>query len=420
MRKFFEKLVPADHEITAKAVGETNLFKMIVKATWNYRRTMKYLLQHRGFKAFKSFIATKTIVPTGEGSGELAYYFIGGLIRKFPQLAPYPRWIEVEVTTKCNKRCLICEHTWWDMPDRELTLEGFTWLVDQFPKLTWCNLTGEGDAFLNRDYLEMIKYVKEKGVSVYLVDSFNLINRERAFQLVKLGVDGIYISMDGATKSTYEYHKEGCIFENTIKNIKNILEAKRYYKSPIPEICFRFVITNRNYKEMPDFIRLVRSIAPKSEWGDMAKIHFVGLLVFPEIQHLYLPKIPPQILVETVKAVEESPDSLPAVFAHTEPEKFPSINKCLAWMEPYFALVPEPMTLPCCAVLMSNIRRELAKHSFGNWLTQPFKEIWESPRYKYFRHTVNKPNAKVPWFCKGCRSYDTKEREEKFGVDNRL
>jgi MoaA/NifB/PqqE/SkfB family radical SAM enzyme len=413
-----EKIIPGDHEITAKAVGEANLFKLFWNAFLAYRRTMKYLVTKRGFNAFKAFIYTKTIVPTGEGSGEAAYYFIGPILRKFPQLAPYPRWVEIEITTKCNKHCIICEHTYWKEPSQDLTFEQFCNIVDMFPKLIWVNLTGEGDAFLNRDYLKMIRYLKERDVAVYLVDSFNLITKDIAYELVRLGVDGIYISMDAAARETYEKIKVGCKFENTIRNIKNLLEAKKALNSPIPEICFRYVITTLNLYEMPDFVRLVRNLAPRGLWGDMAKIHFVGLLTFPEIEHLYVPKIPPHIINETIKAVEESPDSLPAVFAHTEPEKFPSINKCLAWMEPYIMM--GGYVLPCCAVLMSNKRPWLRKHALGNVLKQDFREIWNSPRYKRFRQAVTKPDAPVPLLCAGCRSYETTEREKLYGVDPSL
>lgn len=416
--KYLDKIVPADHEITAKMIGQANLFRMIMSAGLSYRRTMKYLLRYHGFGALRSFLNTKIIVPTGEGSGELAYYFLGSFLRRFPQVAPYPRWVEIEVTTRCNKRCVICEHTYWKEPSQDLTFEQFSHIVGMFPKLTWVNLTGEGDAFLNKDYLRMIRYLKERDVAVYLVDSFNLITRDIAFELVRLGVDGIYISMDAATKETYEKIKVGCVFENTIQNIKNLLEAKKKFNSPIPEICFRYVITRWNLHEMPEFVRLVRSLAPREIWGDMPKIHFVGLLVFPEIADLYVPELPEYILKETIRAAEESSDSVPVVFAHTEPGKFPSINKCLAWMEPYIMM--GGYVLPCCAVLMSNKRPWLREHAFGNVLKEDFKDIWNSERYRRFRCSVNKPTAPVPTLCYGCRSYETFERARMYGVDPTL
>lgn len=410
-------VIPADHELTAKAIGKTSLFKMILKAPFAYMNTMKYFLRHKGFKSLIAFLNTKTIVPTGEGSGELAYYFIGSFLRKFPQLVPYPRWIELEVTTRCNKHCVLCEHTYWNEPSQDLTFQQFQQIIEMFPKLTWINLTGEGDAFLNKDYLQMIRYLKDRSVAVYLVDSFNLINRNIAYELVRFGVDGIYVSIDAATKKTYEKIKVGCNFESTIQNIKNILEAKKAFGSPIPEICFRYVITKWNFLEMPSFIHLIRNLASKNVWGDMAKIHFTGLLTFPEIEHLYVPNLPTEIINETFKA-GENPDSLPIVLAHTEPEKFPSINRCLAYMEPYIMM--GGFCLPCCAVLMSNRRSWLREHAFGNVFNQHFKEIWDSQRYRRFRYTVNKEDMPIPVFCKGCRAYDTSEREKLHGVDYSL
>jgi MoaA/NifB/PqqE/SkfB family radical SAM enzyme len=262
----------------------------------------------------------------------------------------------------------------------------------------------------------MIQYLKSHDTSVFLVDSFDLITKDVAKVLVESGVDGIYISMDGATKETYESIKVGCNYDRVLTNIKNLLEIKKELRSPIPEICFRFVVNKKNVNEMADYVRVINSMASRKEFGDGSKIHFVGLLDFPEIHDLYLETIPVDKISEAIQA---SKGGLPVVFAHTEQVTNPSINKCLAWAEPYFALVPEPMMLPCCAVLMSNDRQKLLDYSFGNYMTTPTREIWDSPYYKWFRGMVTNPNAKVPAICAGCRAYDTTERIKKYGVDGR-
>lgn len=407
--------VPADHSTTVETLGTLGTLRMMLGAGVNYRHTIAYLARKGRLRDLYNFFYTKTLVPTGEGSGEAAYYLIGSLLQKYPQLAPFPKYIEVEVTTKCNKQCIICEHTWWKEPSADLTFEEFKSLTDQFD-LRWINLTGEGDAFLNKDYLNMISYLKRRGTSVYLVDSMDLVTKDVARELVRMGVDGIYISIDGATKTTYESIKVGCDFWKVISNIKALLDAKRRAKSPLPEICFRFVVTKTNVKEMADFIRLIASLG--NNWGDGSKIHFVGLLDYPKIHDLYLETIP-QEHIDVAVRTSRNRGMLPVVFAHIEERLNPSVNRCLAWMEPYFALVPHHMVLPCCAVLMSNDRAKLAEYCFGDYTKEPMRQIWNHPYYKWFRSAVTKRDAPVPRLCQGCRAYDTTEREQGYGVDTR-
>ncbi len=305
-----------------------------------------------------------------------------------------------------------------DAPKIDLSFSDFKRLTDQFD-VKWANLTGEGDAFLNHDYMRMIRYLKSRGTSVYLTDSMDLVTPDKSEELVRLGVDGIYISMDAASRETYEAIKVGCKFERTLANIKGLLAAKRKYHSPIPEICFRYTITQRNVTEIPAFIKLTSELATREEWGDGSKIHFIGLLDYPAIHHLYLDRIPNEVVREAVAVQRSLPKAMPIVFAHLDEERNPSINTCLAWLEPYFALTPKPMMLPCCAVMMANARDKLAEYSFGDYTKAPTREIWNSPYYRWFRQTVTNPHAPVPFLCVGCRAYDTKERIAKYGVDTR-
>ena len=410
--------VPADHATTVSNVGLLNTAKMIARAGFNYHRTMAYYVSKRQFARLNNFLYTKTLVPTGEGSGELAYYFIGKLLQRHPELVPFPKYVEIEVTTKCGKRCIMCEHTWWHEPNVDLSLANFTKLTDQFD-LKWVNLTGEGDAFLNPHYLDMIAHLKHRNTSVYLVDSFDLINSDTSFKLVQMGVDGIYISMDGATATTYESIKKGNNFDKVLHNIKTLLNYKRHMHSPVPEICFRYVVNSRNQHEMLDFVKLINSVALRREWGDGSKIHFAGILDFPEIHDLYIDKLPTDQMTGITNYMTTNPDYVPSVFAHTDEMLNPNINRCLAWAEPYFALVPHPMMLPCCAVLMSNSRARLEEYCFGDYTKESVRDMWNSNYYRWFRSTVTNPTAKVPAFCAGCRAYDTKERMQKYGVDSR-
>lgn len=415
LKRIIKSFLPGYMRFNTEVQGIGHMVKIIIKMSWAYKRTLFYLLKKKGIKAALNFIYIKTLVPTGEGAGAGAYFLIGPIIKKFPNLAPLPRYVEFEMTTVCNKKCVICEHTYWNEPSVHLSYDQFRDIAEQIP-LKWVNLTGEGDAFLNKDYLKIIEYLKKRDVCIFLVDSFDLINENISRRLIEMGVDGIYTSFDAATKETFEKIKVGCSFEKSINNLRKLIEIKKELKSPIPDLCFRFVITSLNYEEMPKFIELVRSLGTPEELGDGVRIEYAGLLEFPEIEKYKIDKIPENIIDETIKKSKET--GIAVYFAHSEPKNHPPLEHCIAWMEPYIMM--GGYVQPCCAVLMSNKREYLRKHALGNVFEQSFKDIWYSDRYQGFRNLINKADEKVPLLCVDCRAYNTQERQEKYGIAHEL
>lgn len=406
---------------TSMIMGKSRLYGMILKMAWGYRKTFFYLLRKRGLKAAFNFIYLKLFVPAGEGAGGAFYLIFGSLIRKFPHLAPYPRYIEVEISTICDLKCPMCEHTYFkDQVQRNITFEEFRHIVDQFPKLRWINATGEGTAFLNKDYLNMLEYLKKKEVMVFLVDYFGKIDEPTGRRLIEMGVDGIYISLDAETKKTYERIRVGANFDSVVSNIRRFVELKREYKSVTPELCFRYIIQTENLEETPGVLDLISTFGRKSDFGDGSHIDFTGLLDFKEIRHLVVNKVEDRIIESIMEKNKKYNYNI--LFQHIDvgsrKNLNPPLDYCLCWMEPYIMM--GGYVLPCCSILMSNQRTFLREHSFGNMFEKHFKDIWYSDRYKEFRAAINDPTQPVPRFCLGCRAYDTAARAKKYGVDKEL
>lgn len=74
-------------------------------------------------------------------------------------------------------------------------------------------------------------------------------------------MDGIDISIEGATKETYERIKVGCSFDKVFDNVKYIINRKRELKQYKPDLNIRYVIIRDNMYEVPMFIDLINSIA---------------------------------------------------------------------------------------------------------------------------------------------------------------
>jgi len=404
------------NKINREIYGHSYTRRLLIKRMLRDLKSYIYLLKSFRFKDAASLFYTRTIVPTGEGTTQWFNRFgLRESIIKYPEKVPLPKFFEIETTTICNKQCIICEYIYWPKGEqvrRHMSLEEFKHIVNQFPAIKWINMTGEGSSFLNKDYFLMLKYLKKKyHTSIWLVDHLSDIEPTQLEKDVLPYIDGIYISMDGATKETYEYIKKGCNFENVINNIKFLIEFKRKNKTPFPHLQFRYIITKQNVNEMPLFLDLLNSIAKPWEWGAAAMpLEFTGLLCFPEIEKYYVPTIPRSVVNEMLKrkgGIEFS-------FSHAEEKSNPPIDQCIAWMEPYIMM--PGYVLPCCAVMMSNRRPFLRKYSFGNVFEKNFKEIWESDYYSKFRKMVVDPCAPVPKICAGCRAFRTQHRIKEYGI----
>ncbi|MBN1913420.1 MAG: SPASM domain-containing protein [Candidatus Omnitrophica bacterium] len=374
-----------------------------------------YLIRKIKMRKLVNFFYTKAIVPTGEGSQRWLYGPFEWYVRKFSQSMPLPKYIEIETTTICNKRCFICEYIYWPQGDqvkRHMRLEEFKRIIGQFPSLRWINMTGEGSAFLNPDYFLMLKHLSEKfSTSIWLVDHLADIRFDKLRSDVLPYVDGIYVSMDGATKKTYESIKIGCNFDNVVNNLRLIIEYKKKNKTPFPHLSFRYIILKENIHEMPLFLDLLNSLASPRQWGGSASyVEFTGLLYFPEVESHYVKEIPSDVINELLKRKK----GIGFFFSHPEESRNPPIEQCTAWMEPYIMM--PGYVLPCCSVLMSNRRPFLRQYSFGNVFKEDFKDIWSGEYYKQFRKVITDPALPVPKICVGCRAFRTKERARSKGV----
>lgn len=382
------------------------------KMFWRHRRTVAYLLKKGKFKQLYNFIFVIYFIY-GEDCGKGV---LGPVWKFFPQLAPLPWDIEVEVTTRCYLKCTMCEHTYWKDKaylNQDLTFEQFKKLVDSMPKLKWINLTGEGSSFLNPDFMKMLRYMKSKSVYVDFSHDFVFMTDEIARELIDLGIERIYFSIEGATKETYESIRVGANYDRVIDNIKRFVQLKKEMNSPIPELCFRMTFFKDNIHEVEQLIDLIHSLGDTKDLGDEPSINIVGLLEFKETKG-WVREIPQDVVDRTdEKAKKYGYTMYWSHPTHIESMK-PPLDYCTFWSEPYIMI--GGYVLPCCGVLMSNKRPFLEKYAFGNINEKSFKEIWDSERYKKFRKLVVNPKGKVPILCVGCRTFNNADRINKYGI----
>jgi MoaA/NifB/PqqE/SkfB family radical SAM enzyme len=323
------------------------------------------------------------------------------MIRFLNRFAPFPSYIEVEITTRCNLRCIMCEHTYWGEPPRDMTFEQFRCIVDQFPALKWIGLTGIGESFMNRDFMKMLEYVKKKGVFVELFDNLYLVDEKTAERLIDLGVDKLLMSIDAATAETYEKVRPGSKFDRVISHVRNLYELKKAKGAHFPHISFHYIVNKYNLEEMPQFLDLVESIAQ----GERTSVLFTILLhKYKEVEDIFT-----EVPDEMKKIVEQRArgKAIDISWSIDIPVDKPPLNCCIEWTMPFIFVTGH--VIPCCAGNEANGRDFQKQTALGNVYEQSFKDIWRGQKYSALRRMLLE--RKLPLACAKCCIYEVRGKK---------
>jgi MoaA/NifB/PqqE/SkfB family radical SAM enzyme len=308
--------------------------------------------------------------------------------------APLPSYVEIEVTTHCNLRCAICEHTYWREPSRHMPMDAFLKILDQFPVLRWVGLTGIGESFLHPEFPAMVREVKRRGAHLELYDTFYFIDDAMGRFLLDVGCDTLLASLDAATPETYSRLRRGSDFARVTGNLRRLFTEKRRGGFHKPELAFHFIVNTLNRHELVPFVRLARELG-----GGPARVEFTRLLhPYPEVAELFCEITPAER--EAVMAAGRETGMTIGWNADTRVDK-PPCAACTAWTMPFIFVTGE--VIPCCSGNEANARDRQKETSMGNIFTTPLREIWNGTRYRELRQSLRA--GRFPDACRNCCLY---------------
>jgi len=154
----------------------------------------------------------------------LKAYKNGETIVKGP---PIKIWIEL--TNRCNLRCIHCIHPQMTRKKGFMDFSLFKKIIDEvssYKNLSMVSLTGQGEPLLHPDFGEMIRYAS-KHCKTEVLTNATLLNEEKAREILEAEPYAIGFSFDAPTKEIYEKIRRGANYEKTVNNIKNFLTLKQ-------------------------------------------------------------------------------------------------------------------------------------------------------------------------------------------------
>jgi radical SAM protein with 4Fe4S-binding SPASM domain len=293
----------------------------------------------------------------------------------------------------------MCEHSYWKEKNQNMSYDNFVKILNQFPRLKWIGLTGIGESYLNPDFPKMLEVCKKRGIYIENFDNFVLLNEERARQLVELSVDKIYVSLDAATKETYEKIRVGAKWETVINNIKTLDRLKKEHNAHWPELWFHFIVSKDNVHELELYLDMINDMKV-----DVTRVQYTILLhAYDEIKDKFV-----EVTDEQKEKVYKKGQELGMQVSfniNTASCKSP-ISDCSVWYMPFIFV--DGTVIPCCSMNEQNDRAWQKKTKLGNIFEEDFRKIWYGPKYTHMLESIR--NNKNCSQCERCFLFKRAEK----------
>lgn len=175
-------------------------------------------------------------------------------ISKLPSYQ-FPQTIRIESTNRCNANCTTCTREKLTRPLGTMDFDLFKKIVDECAanNIRILHLHNFGEPLLDSLLSERVKYAKSKGIRTRIFSNFSALTREKALQLLDAGIDEIKISIDAASKETYEAIRKNLKFAQVEANLEMMLQLRAEQKLEKPRISLVFVATDNNRHEVKKF-----------------------------------------------------------------------------------------------------------------------------------------------------------------------
>ena len=344
----------------------------------------------------------------------------------------YPRYMQIEHTTRCNARCIMCNHLYTaNRGARDLDADVLRGIEPVLPYVQTVMLNGDGEPFLYQGIEESLALFHKYEVSVGANTNLTAVTDE-ILGYIASDFSFLNVSCDGSTPELFESIRRGLSFDTFVGNLKRLNKAAPHLAKNLDCVLMR-----QNIGDMENLVRFAAD-------NGFASIRFHPLGVNPVIGNgADEPALYPHYLAEhAVKArmaAEQagiaiqlpnvvSPDEILAKSqrekaAEAEPASRQAIERALAMREqlsqqylaiPVTAEDLSPAAFDCgrmCRWAVERCYLDLSgnmttccydvSHRYGSLREQAFDEIWNGALYRRFRTEM--VQGRLPDWCRDCQ-----------------
>ncbi len=308
--------------------------------------------------------------------------------------AEEPVCLYLETTNRCNLLCTTCPRTYEDLePEADMPWELFTYLIDQFPRISRVVLHGIGEPMLVKDLPERVRYLKGRNIYVLFNTNGTLLNEKNGKALIESGLDELRVSLDAAEPGVYEMVRGKDFFEKIVSNLRNFTRMQRDMGAAKPRVSLWLTGLRETVDQLPAFVRLAHSVG-------IFEVYLQRLVFFDDpISKESLARAESALFEHTTKCeealineAERIAKELGVMFSASGAVD-PGESIRMRRSDSPWSLCRRPWSLmyitangrvlPCCIAPFS--MKGYDSFTLGDATQHSLREIWNGEKYKNFR-----------------------------------
>lgn len=173
---------------------------------------------------------------------------------KLKELPFFPRYIDIELTNRCNFHCLMCPTGTGMVKRKKGTLDNsiFNMILEQIrPHKTPIRFIRWGEPLLHPELFNYIKKLHSIGSIVHINTNGSLMNEEIIEKIIASNLDSIKFSFQGVDKKSYSEMRNIDFFDQLLKIIELVHKKRGNRKKPFIHIST--TITYENAQQVSQF-----------------------------------------------------------------------------------------------------------------------------------------------------------------------
>ncbi len=200
----------------------------------------------------------------------LVYRYKYNIYPKLNIVDEYPPCVQIEPTSICNFRCVMCYQADKSFSSKSkgfmghMSIELFKKCIDELEgNVEAITFASRGEPTLNQKIFEMIEFANNKFLGLKINTNASMLNEKLIHKLLSSSIQTIVFSIDAKDKKSYEQIRVNGNFEKTIRNLElfNNIRDKYYDRNDkIVRISGVKINKNQNISDM------------KKKWGNIADI----------------------------------------------------------------------------------------------------------------------------------------------------